>query len=73
VCPCDLPGIEVDQVRRLVAARPAVARGAPLFGVFPAERAAAALEAARAGGPVRRFVEGMPIVELGELANLNQI
>lgn len=72
VCPCDLVDLSVEQVALLVASAPAVARGQPLFGVFPVELAARAAVLAEAGMPARALVEELPVVELGALGNLNR-
>jgi molybdopterin-guanine dinucleotide biosynthesis protein A len=77
VVPCDLADLDVDTVRRLLAAWSAApggvyARGQPLFGVFPAALAERARSFALAGRPVRAFVENLVEVDLGVLTNLNR-
>lgn len=69
--PCDLPELAVAQVRALLEAR-ALAVGQPLLGVIPAARAASARDLALAGGSVRRFAEGLPVLDVGSVRNLNR-
>lgn len=71
--PCDLVDLRADAVRALLAVGgPCVARGQPLLGVYPAALAGRARALALEGAPVRRFVEGLPEVDVGPLANLNR-
>lgn len=77
VVPCDLVDLRVEQVRALVDAfdhHPAgvVALGQPLLACFAADRAGLARSLAADGAPVRRFVEGVPTVDLGPVTNLNR-
>jgi molybdenum cofactor guanylyltransferase len=71
ITPCDLPELDVDTVRRLLDAR-AIALHQPLLGVWPAERAAAARATALAGGRIRALADGLPVVDVGPLRNLNR-
>ncbi len=71
VAPCDLAALRVEQVEALVAAR-AIAAGQPLLGVFPARLRDRALQYATAGASVRSFVEGLPVLDVGPILNLNR-
>jgi molybdopterin-guanine dinucleotide biosynthesis protein A len=68
--PCDLPELSVEQVRALHLSG-SVALGQPLLGVLPVTRAADARAAALAGGSVRAFVAGLPVLDVGPVPNLN--
>lgn len=69
--PCDLPELTVGQVRALIAGR-GVAAGQPLLGVIPADRGLLARETAERGGSVRGFVAGIPVIDVGDVRNLNE-
>ena len=73
--PCDLPHLEPDHVRRLLAAGvPAHAQGQPLFCVVAGGQAELAAQWAREGRSVQSFMsatQSRPVV-LGELLNLNR-
>ena len=77
VAPCDVPDVPVDLLRALARAGPAVASDPgglhPLIGVFPAADASRARDLARAGRPVRAFVESYAIVRVdAPLSNVNR-
>lgn len=71
VCPCDLWDLQVGQLQKLLAGGYCVARGQPLLAVLPQAEAGRALLWAQAGRSVRSFMEGYPVVDVGELRNYN--
>lgn len=68
--PVDLVDLDVDRVRRLLAAR-AVARGQPLLGVWPRLDPAELRALATAGAPVRAVVAKLTLVDVGLFRNAN--
>jgi len=75
-CPCDLPELELEPLRRLLDAWPrhpegVYAAGQPLLGVFPASLQNKARRLAAKNGRVYDFVTGLTKLELGSFKNLN--
>jgi len=72
-CPCDLPDLAPDHVLPLLETTPSRASTQPLLCHLPVSEAARALAAAAAGWAVRRFMERVRAVEVGEIRNMNSM
>jgi molybdopterin-guanine dinucleotide biosynthesis protein A len=71
VAPCDVPGLTVDTVRVLRAAR-AVATACPLVGWWPAGSEAWLLRGAHAGTPMRALADACcRWLDVGAIVNCN--
>lgn len=75
IAPCDVPDLDEEALRALVAAAPAVAtdgRVHPLVAVLPAAWAARAEALALAGASAHALVEGLPTVAFPGLRDRNR-
>jgi molybdenum cofactor guanylyltransferase len=75
-CPCDLPDLEVEHLRRLLEGwqrcpEGVYAAGQPLLGVFPASLLEKARNLAAENGRVYDFVSEITKLEIGSFKNLN--